>query len=373
MTIKSAFRIEKIICNILVALVVGFTALGAQATPKKEEAPSSDAKPAPTTGSQKADEAEKADEITVRGAEPRTGRPLSVVERLNLGLKMTDREKKLTSSIRDNKAIAYKSAFFLMMNKVSNLPELSEDDYNQLPEYKDFTDFVNEPARHRFQKLRTEIKIHKIFPLDMEKYTKFSGRGKYWPDSKKQIYMIHASLRKKRNEVPKSVIVYTTVFPPDLPEVKLTYDEKVGMKGWIYRGRRYLIAGIFYKTIRSKPLDDPKDIYDGAPEYFSYPIILAWQMVAKNKIDVGGINAKEMLYGSIFAIAGIFVIFFLLKRKFQKRRAHGPMWKDYKPLRELDETNEEDEEENIEVDPELVDIVNQYRKERGLDDSRKDQ
>ena len=300
----------------------------------------------------------------------------SVFDKIDKILTLKKAQKNLVDdSIKDKKTLdRYNPAFFLMMNKVSKLPSLNATQFAELPKYNLLKDFISKPAQLRFLKLRTTVRIWKVVPLDMEKIVRTKLSRKYWPDLKKRIYMIQATLPKKKGAVDQCLVLYTTEFPKELARDTLKYDKHSKQKVYHYRGRKFEVASIFLRIASANSVEDLKNWQnDSEPDpikELDYPVFLAWQISPKHKVEIGGQNPLLMIVGFFIGAVAIVGFFFYLKSRMIKNQNTSVMWADYVPLRDLDdvdpETGEKREltEEEIEVDPKLKNAVIEYLKQK---------
>ena len=300
----------------------------------------------------------------------------TVFETIDKALSLTKKQQLLVDdSIKDNSPLKkYMPAFFLLMKKVCSLPRLNPDQFSELPKYKNFANCLANPKRNRFRPFRTTVKIWKILPLDMEKVAKRRESKKYWP-VEKQIYMIQASIPKKKGEKEhRAVIIYTDKFPEQLNHKKLTYDKDSKQQAYIYRGRKFEIAGVFLRTAMQKSIDALKEekISDvsGQQPKTMYPVIMVWQIKPTNPLNTGTISPMFLVVSVVIGVIALVGFYFFFKARMLKQNNASVMWKDYVPLRDLDDVDpdtgekRELDEEEIEVDPKLKDAVVEYLKQK---------
>ena len=286
-----------------------------------------------------------------------TGPPtLTPLEQIYQKLDLSAQEEQLFLSVRDGTLTVEDSAFYFLMGRVATFPQLDEAEMDGLDKVA-VKNLIRAPQRHRGQAVQLNVRIFEIetWSLKNQKITP----NRYRPGNK-PIYAIFCTNADSSNDSDEPLILLSETLPPDLPEGK--YQRITDRMGYPH-GPRYHVAGVFYKylTLADTGTQTKRS------QNRNYPVLLAWQMKSDKPALPERWNRNPMVAIFVICFLGGVVAFVLLARSIRRKKklSNAELFGGrYKPWRDLDE--EQREEEDGEIDPALKQAAEAYRQEMGL-------
>lgn len=288
-----------------------------------------------------------------------TGAPkLTPLEQINQKLDLSAQEEQLFLSVRDGTLTVEDSAFYFLMGRVATFPQLDEAEMDGLDKVA-VKNLIRAPKHYRGQAVQLNVRVYEIetWSLKNQKITP----NRYRPGNK-PIYAIFCTNADAVNHSDEPLILLSETLPPDLPEGK--YQKKTDRMGYPH-GPRYHVAGVFYKYLT---LEDTTGTQMKRSQNRNYPVLLAWQMKSDKPAALPeSWNRNPMVAIFVICFLGGALTFVLLVRSIRRKKklTNTELFGGrYKPWRDLDE--EQREEEDGEIDPALKQAAEAYRQEMGL-------
>ena len=275
-------------------------------------------------------------------------------------LKLTEKEQRALSAVRDRSTQLDETAFYMLLRKAHRISEIGEQKLRAL-DRPAVGNLLRHPERYRGWAIRIPLRVHRV-----EKLTVGDGLtpSLYWP-ADRPVWKMSCIDARSDDPLTGPVLVFSAVEPTALGE-----PDAVGDQGErVYHpGRTVKLAGIAYKVWRSKDLDG--NVRD-------FPVVMGWrtdapspkQTKTKPGLSFSGYHAA--------ALVAILLMVYLMLRRYTERRRRDASRVSYRsppeqlaPKRgEPPDTDEEAQREQPpEVDPLLRDAAEQYRKEKGDED-----
>ena len=272
-------------------------------------------------------------------------------ERVNSALALSRKDELLLSSMRDGTDPAEQNGFYRMMRIVADLPALSAEELRRL-DSPAWANLLREPGRYRGKPVRLALRVYVVREL-------VAGKGlranPYWPEGR-SIYEVHATLEGSADE---PVILYAPAPPANLgPPGETLPDGRMRYKS----GPAYQAAGVYLQYYNDASTDGAKR---------EYPVVLAWQFdpAGAGGSFLGLFTEKEQLYtwgAALLVLIAAVGMFVFVQRRLRRPSAarRGPVFKNYKPLRdEYPEEKSDAEFVKQYVDPDLAAAVEDYEQE----------
>lgn len=332
--------------RILGLFVPAFLVLLCAHTPAAPQAPANESPT--TTGS---------DGVGQSGVDPL---PETIVDKLLRALQMTRDEEKVLADVADDSATPEESAFYLLMAKIADLPDVPDDQWYMLsqPEPKTLVDL---PERYRYQPLQMDVRV-----FGLAKLTTDAGEitgGVYWPKDQ-PLWELHATAGLEPDPNAQPLILYTPFPPPGLPEAE-EVDTPSPADGQLDRtfpaGVPYRAAAVFYKLLRRPSRGNASQ--PSRPQ--TYPALLVWYLQPNpGKADRETLSQSETFFPTgtiLFALFVVLVLFVLVKQRVRSyKRGEASA---HREGRAWDEEHAPDGP----VDPDLAAAAEAYRREHGVD------
>ncbi len=274
---------------------------------------------------------------------------LNPLKNIRAELKLNERDKSILGNITDGSESVEDIGFYMLMGKIAKFPQLSvgqSKDFD-IPAYGNL---LRQPGRYRLEPVRLTVRI-----VQIEKLTVGDGKissNPYW-SSDKPIWAIFGPPADSEAPETQPMIVYCTTRPSDLPQPKkILPNGREEFSGKIL----YTINGVFYKYIETMAADGK-----GTRKY---PVLLAWQSrPAESKIfDVkNSVWANQVLAGVVLLATVLALAVFVYIRKKTKPARQRLAEPNQKFSGQTHSAN--DDEDFVEVDPELAAAAEQYRQE----------
>ncbi len=276
----------------------------------------------------------------------------SLVDRLGY----TEVEKTVLGATRDGVRQIDETGLYVMLGvagRAAGNLQFDPQEWSQL-DRPAYTSLLAQPKRWRGHPLEIKPVIFRVTKMTSGKQLNYSG---FWP-KERPVWRLDGVIGGES----QPVIVYSVVNPnkylgkgkPGKEEDQTDFE----------RGQAIRAAAIFYKDV----IDT-----DCKGKTRHYPIMMAWLLSDEDEVLVplGSSNdsASKMTAAAILLVimaAG----FYFLRRRMTQSRQKQPGGPKYKPLRDEAATkNDVDDSPEEYVDPELAAAVEQYRHEKGLDES----
>lgn len=277
-------------------------------------------------------------------------------------LSFSENDRQVLMTLRDDTRTIEEAAFYLMLSKVADLPDLNPREQLDL-DSPSVSNLTRRPEAYRFQPVRLQVRVYTVTQLsaDARHADRLFTPSVYWPASR-PLYVIHAVSvdPKTRSSLPdQPVVIYSDTPPPNLPGDGLGDSGRVEYKDG--QAPLYDVMAVFYKTIRNIS----RGSEDEPPQLLRYPVVLAWQwedVYERPSLGPSGtyVMTGVLAMGLVLAAA----VFFFLRKRTKAARASGQLWQNYRPLRDKDEDDADtpaDEDETI--DPNLAAAASDYRKQ----------
>jgi len=293
--------------------------------------------------------------VTVSSPVAASARPRSLADRLGY----TDNEKTVLGATRDGVRKIDETGLYVTLGVAARAAgnlQFDRDEWSQL-DRPAYTSLLTQPKRWRGHPLELTPTIFRVTKMTSGKQLNYSN---FWPKDR-PVWRLDGVIGHKT----QPVIIYSVVNPseylgqgkPGKEEDQTDYN----------RGQAIRAAAIFYKDVIDTDCD-------GATRH--YPLVMAWQLSDGDEV-MALRGSSDSLVSKLAPVAILLVVmaagFYYLRRwmtQSRQKKSHGPR---YKPLRdEIVPAAAEDNSANSldeHVDPELAAAIEQYRHEKGLDES----
>jgi hypothetical protein len=260
-------------------------------------------------------------------------------------------------SVRDGTPTVNENAFYLMMARTADLPELVEEQFSRLDAVA-YTNLLRNPDRYRYQPLRMTVRVYEVRRLTVA--DRQIAPNPYWSIDR-EMWLINAVAQADSpgREADQPIRIFAARPPRNLPDPSSTAGEVRKFAG----GPAYTVAAVFFKFIRTP--DRGAEQRD--PRERNYPVLLAWQF-EKPTVQPPDKPWEIPALLTVLGLAAIFG-FIVLKKHIRRQKSQNVGWAHrYNPLKEPREDEDEFEMEDGPVDEELKSAAEAYRREHGLDE-----
>jgi len=265
------------------------------------------------------------------------------------GLQLTDTEKTALGDVTDGSTQWRESAFYLLLRRVSQLPELAPEDLHSLdaPAYRSL---LHEPQRHRARAMRRRVRVYRVLKMSPGRGHADLGYSPAWPKGR-SVWQIYCTGAEVPDPADEPMVVFSTVEPTGLgrPDKVTTQEEQM-----FSRGPEVEIVCVFYKVI--------EDVEDGSGRRRDYPLLLAWQMFPRTESLHRAVPPGIWIVAA--GIGAVAVGYFFLRRHVRRLRRPAASGAAGARATRRAEAAPEGGEPDGSVDPLLKEAAQQYRQER---------
>jgi hypothetical protein len=348
-------------------LVAALTSAAAPAGPADGEP-----KAPPAAGGAGTQPAESGISVTISGA-PAAATTAAKVRSIADRLTITDMDRTVLDAVRDDTKQIDETGLYVGLGiaaRAAGNVQLDPQEWSQL-DRPAYVSLLAEPKLWRARPLQATASIFRVTKL-------MSGEGlnysDFWP-KERTVWRMDGVL-PGNNDQPdpeRPIIILSVVNPAEFLGLGEPGTDKAEME--YKRGPQIRVAAIFYKDL----IDNERNDTDRNGAVRAYPVIMAWQLGRTDmSFAVSGGKGDGLL--TRLAPAAILLIvlvggFYLLRRRMTpKRQDGGVQGPRYQPLRGAGTTAGSPRDaavnpEDVYVDPELAAAVEQYRHEKGLDET----
>lgn len=288
--------------------------------------------------------------------------PLEAVDRI---LALTDDEMDSLRVAQGRKADYLETAFYEMLARVSKLPQLAHEEFDQLqrPAYRSL---LQHPGSYVGRPVRMTVLVYSVF---QETSGVDHDPGLEWPRGRVKWMVRCWDADSRHGQQP--LLVVSTVDPTPLLHQQIN-DLDEPLKIFNPHIAQLELVGVFYKIFQAEEAglsDEPSRSRSGPPPVVrDYPLIVAWQFRSPEGAPTTSLPMAVVGTVIMASIVLVVVLGFLLRHIRRMRRQSlqpgQPLWPDrYRPLRDIsaDKLSPDQRGEEDEVDPDLKAAVDDWQ------------